>query len=181
MFTHGVFQANRRQHRSSLFTRGTQSPIHHVLAHLPALHHLSHPYHPHPQIGQTRWTKVHLIALDIKGAFDTVWHNGLCAKLMTKGVSGEQLTWIRGYPSDRSIRVVLSSQSSSTCYINASFPQRSILGPLLFSVFIDDLSADDSDLFCEIETSDDPVAKTASLSRDLSRMKNWTDHWNVTF
>ena len=124
---------------------------------------------------------MHLIALDIKGAFDTVWHNGLCAKLMTKGVSGEQLTWIRGYPSDRSIKVVLSSQSSSTCYINASFPQRSILGPLLFSVFIDDLSADDSDLFCEIETSDDPVAKTASLSRDLSRMKNWTDHWNVTF
>ena len=42
-----------------------------------------------------RGNEVHLIALDIKGAFDKVWHNGLCSKLMAKGVSGKLLTWIR--------------------------------------------------------------------------------------
>ena len=96
---------------------------------------------------------------------------------MAKGVTNEQLTWIRSYLSDRSIKVVLSGQSSNTaCSINASVPQGSILDLLLFSVFIDDLfdecendlylSADDSALFCEIETSDDPVARTGSLNRD---------------
>ena len=111
---------------------------------------------------------------DIKGAFDKVWHNGLCSKLIGKGVCGELLTWIRSYLTNRSIKVVLSGQSSGTSPINASFPQGSILGPLLFSVFIDDvrdecenqlyLYADDSTLFCEIKSTDDPNAITASLT-----------------
>ena len=112
---------------------------------------------------------------------------------MAKGLSFKLLTWIRSYLSDRSIRVVLSGQSSTTCSINASVPQGSILGRLLFSafiMFIDDLVdecendlylyADDSTLFCEITDTDDAVAITASLNRDLEKMKNWADHWNVT-
>ena len=43
------------------------------------------------------------------------------------------------------------------------------------------LYADDSTLFCEIKSNDDPEAKTASLNKDLERMKNWADCWNVTF
>ena len=92
---------------------------------------------------------------------------------------------------DRSIKVVLSGQSSSTSSINASVPQGSILGPLLFSVFIDDLTdecenqlylyADDSTLFCEIKSTDDPKAITASLNRDLEKMRIWADRWKVTF
>ena len=135
--------------------------------------------------------EVRLIALDIKGAFDKVWHNGLCSKLKSKGVSGKLLTWIASYLSNRSIKVVLSGQSSTTISINASVPQGSILGPLLFSVFIDDLGdecentlylyADDSTLFCEIRTGNDSKAATASLNRDLERMRMWADKWKVTF
>ena len=55
--------------------------------------------------------EVRLIALDIKGAFDKVWHNGLCSKLIAKGVRGKLLTWIKSYLTDRSINVVLSGQS----------------------------------------------------------------------
>ena len=66
--------------------------------------------------------EVRVIALDIKGAFDKVWHNGLCSKLKTKGVSGKLITWIESYLSNRSIKVVLSGQSSSTTSINASVP-----------------------------------------------------------
>ncbi|PIK40190.1 putative RNA-directed DNA polymerase from mobile element jockey-like [Apostichopus japonicus] len=66
-----------------------------------------------------------------------------------------------------------------------------ILGPLLFSVFIDDLGdecennlylyADDSTLYCEISSRDDPKAVTASLNRDLERMRIWAVKWKVTF
>ncbi len=126
-----------------------------------------------------------------QGAFDKVWHNGLCSKLMTNGVSGKLLTWIRSYLTDWSMKVVLSGQSSGTHSINASVRQGSIFGPLLFSVFIDDLVyqcendlylyAVDSTLFCEIKSNDNPVAKTASLNKDLEIMMNWADRWNVTF
>ena len=110
---------------------------------------------------------------------------------MAKGLSFKLLTWIRSYLSDQSIRFVLSGQSSTTCSVNASVPQGSILEPLLLSVFIDDLVdecendlylyADDYTLFCVITSTDDPVAKTASFNRDLEKVKNWADRWNVTF
>ncbi|KAI8484255.1 hypothetical protein Bbelb_380400 [Branchiostoma belcheri] len=135
--------------------------------------------------------EVCLIALDIKGAFDKVWHNGLCSKLRSKGVCGKLLTWIDSYLSDRSIKVVLSGQSSTTTSINACVPQGSILGPLLFSVFIDDvgdgcesptyLYADDSTLYCVFRTSDDRVSAVMSLNRDLERMRIWAEKWKVTF
>ena len=138
-----------------------------------------------------RGEEVRLIALDIKGAFDKVWHNGLCAKLKSKGVTGTLLTWIQSYLSNRSMKVVISGQSSNTAHINASVPQGSILGPLLFSVFIDDLAdgcenelylyADDSTLYAEIRSSADGIKQTASLNRDLHLMKMWADKWKVTF
>ena len=89
-----------------------------------------------------RGHEVRLIALDIKGAFDKVWHRGLSSKLKGKGISGKLLTWIESYLSNRTIKVVLSGQSSCTTSINASVPQGSVLGPLLFSVYIDDLGDD---------------------------------------
>ena len=134
-----------------------------------------------------------LITVDnmIKGAFDKVWYDGWSEKLIAKGINATLLTWIESYPSDGSIKVVLSGQSSCTTSINASVPQGSVLGPLLFSVYIDDLGnncendlylyADDSTLFCEIRSTDELEAIHSSLNRDLERMKIWSDKWKVTF
>ena len=127
-----------------------------------------------------------VIALDIKGAFDQVWHNGLTAKLCSKGIGGKLLTWLQRYLLGRSIKVTISGQASKTSGINASVPQGSILGPLLFSVFIDDLVetcdyADDSTLFAPITSSTECETVVASVNRDLEKMKAWADAWKVTF
>ena len=134
--------------------------------------------------------EVYAVALDIKGAFDQVWHNGLCAKLLSKGVTGHLHIWLQNYLQGRSIKVVLSGQSSSPLPINASVPQGSILGPLLFSVFIDDvveqcnnniyLYADDSTIFAPVTSSNGPEV-AASLNEDLERIRKWADVWKVTF
>jgi hypothetical protein len=70
--------------------------------------------------------EVCVIVLDIMGAFDKVWHNGLGSKLRSKGVSGRLLSWLQNYISDRYFIVVLSGLSSETASINASEQQGSI-------------------------------------------------------
>ena len=117
------------------------------------------------------------------------WHNGLLAKLRSKGVSGMLLTWLLSYLHGRSIKVVLSGQSSDASPINASVHQGSILGPLLFSVFIDDLVdtcenqlylyADDSTLFAPIRSVNERASVFTSLNRDLEKMRVWAA--KVTF
>ena len=62
-----------------------------------------------------RGNQIRLITLDIKGAFDKVWHHGLCSKFKGKGVTGSLLTWITSYLSNRSIRVIRSGQTSTPC------------------------------------------------------------------
>ena len=114
-----------------------------------------------------RSEEVCIVACDIKGAFDRVWHNGLLAKLRTKGVSGMLLTWLRSYL------------------------HGSIRGPFLFSVFIDDLVdacenqlylyADDSTLFAPIRSVNERASVFTNLNRDLEKMRVWAAKWKVAF
>ena len=70
--------------------------------------------------------EVKVVAMDIKAAFDRVWHNGLLAKLKARGISGQILTWIQSYLSERRIQVTVGGQTSEESPINASVPQGSI-------------------------------------------------------
>ena len=78
--------------------------------------------------------------LDISKAFDKVWHEGLLLKLNQNGISGNLLELLRDFLSYRKQRVVLNGQHSSRDNVNAEIPQGSILGPLLFLIYINDLS-----------------------------------------
>jgi hypothetical protein len=133
--------------------------------------------------------EVRVVFLDIKKAFDKVWHKGLLYKLNQAGISGELLLWLKSYLSEREQRVVLNGQFSEWGRISAGVPQGSVLGPLLFLLYINDLVhevrhcnirffADDTCLFIDIE---DRIASANCANEDLERIRKWSEKWLVTF
>ena len=132
--------------------------------------------------------EVRTVFCDISKAFDRVWHEGLIYKLKAAGVSGDVLKWFQSYLSGRRQRVVLPGSLSEWVYIKAGVPQGSILGPLLFLLYINDivknigsnirLFADDTSLFIIV---DNPTTAALCLNSDLEKLSCWAAIWLVTF
>ena len=118
--------------------------------------------------------EVRVVFLDISKAFDRVWHRGLLHKLHYIGISGDLLKWFENYLSNREQKVVINGKASSYLKIPAGVPQGSILGPLLFLVYINDivlelnccirLFADDTSLYIVVEN---PNASTILLNSSI--------------
>ena len=131
---------------------------------------------------------VRIVFCDITKAFDRVWHDGLIFKLKKLGIENNLLQWFTNYLSNRQQRVVINGEHSSWGYVKAGVPQGSVLGPLLFLAYINDITeniqtnirlfADDTALFV---TVDDPIDSNNMLNIDLKSIQEWSDTWLVKF
>jgi Reverse transcriptase (RNA-dependent DNA polymerase)/Endonuclease-reverse transcriptase len=132
---------------------------------------------------------VDVVYLDFAKAFDTVPHERLKKKLKAHGIRGTLLNWIAAWLDGRKQRVVLNGRESSWAEVLSGVPQGSVLGPLLFLIFINDLDAAVSIADWLLKFADDTKAARVAnsdedrlgLQRALDGLVNWTETWGMRF
>ena len=140
------------------------------------------------------WTKaleeghsVDVLYFNFAKAFDSVPHNCFIAKLQGLGVSGRLLTWLKNFLVNRKQKVVLNTCSSSWSSVKSSVPQGSVLGPVLFNIYVSDMPrnvdsillqfADDVKMFRAIKTTQD----FHCLQSDIDKLVAWCKLWQLNF
>ena len=131
---------------------------------------------------------IDVIYLDFKKAFDSVPHERLLLKLEAHGLEGKLLNWIRAFLTGRVQSVFVNGESSNWSPVTSGIPQGSVLGPVLFLVYINDLPldvrkskvalfADDTKLYNTVSTP----AQINDLQDDLNNLHRWSERWQLPF
>ena len=128
-----------------------------------------------------------LILLDFSKAFDKVAHEKLLLKLHFYGIRGNTLNWIKDFLDNRNQSVLLNGSNSDSIPVSSGVPQGSVLGPILFLVYINDfpdqvrsrvrLFADDTAMYLALDRQD----KSEILQKDLENLEKWEKLWDTSF
>ena len=128
-----------------------------------------------------------MIYLDFQKAFDTIPHQRLLSNVHAYGIRGKVYEWIRNFLLNRRQRVVLNNSKSTWSEVISSVPQGSVLGPILFILYINDLPdviscisklfADDTELYRSVDSYGD----SNTIQMDLYELDNWSSSWQMKF
>ena len=128
-----------------------------------------------------------VVYLDFSKAFDRVPHERLIRKVEAHGIKGDILKWIRAWLQDRKQRVSINGTKSHWSNVTSGVPQGSVLGPLLFIIYINDIDigidsniskfADDTKIGRVIKSDED----SAKLQEDLNKFFEWSEKWQMKF
>jgi len=133
--------------------------------------------------------QVDIILLDFAKAFDTVPHQRLLKKLKHYGMINDILNWIKAWLTDWTQHVLLKGESSPSIIVTSGAPQGTVLGPLMFLLYINDISrnitsslrlfaiADDCLLYRIIDSHDDITI----LQGNHNRLSEWVQIWRLRF
>ena len=138
---------------------------------------------------------VDIAYLDFRKAFDLVSHKHLLLKLQKHGINGKIGNWIKAFLENRKQKVVIRGHESEELDVLSGVPQGSVLGPLLFLIFINDLPkcttcpvclfADDSKIYCKIPRYGIDCNESESgqniLQNDLNELQKWATKWKMAF
>ena len=129
---------------------------------------------------------VHCLLLDFAKAFDSVPHERLLLKLSSLGIHGNLLKWLRFFLTQRKQRVVINGAYSDWVDVTSGVPQGTVLGPLLFLLYVNDLDsvvkystiklfADDVLLYAPVRS----IKDCSALQDDLAAIFYWTTRWQL--
>lgn len=130
---------------------------------------------------------VDIVYIDFQKAFDKVPHQALLHKLKRIGIQGSTFEWIKNWLVGRKQRVQIKGNYSQWAEVISGVPQGSVLGPLLFIIFIDDITegllskvsifADDLKIMGIVNTEE----QIEQFQADLTRISNWAVKWGMSF
>ena len=132
-------------------------------------------------------SQIDMIILDFSKAFDTFPHSKLLHKMKLYCIDDNINSWLSDFLTNRKMKVVVDGEESDLVTVDSGVPQDTLLGPLLFLCYINDLPdavkstvrlfADDCLLYRSIRNMDDHLA----LERDLQQLETWAKTWGMHF